>query len=142
MKAAEIHFIQELILGDYEQSIGMQPPWDWVGPLETKKTFLFDIVANKRNGIDCDRMDYFVRDTHQLNVAKSFDALRLMKFARVYPVQRDDTGTFTEICFHKKECWNITELFFTRATACTEGLPTQSEQRSGYDDWGSACAGQ
>ena len=102
MKAAEIHFIQELILGDYEQSIGMQPPWDWVGPLETNKKFLFDIVANKRNGIDCDRMDYFVRDTHQLNVAKSFDALRLMKFARVYPVQRDDTGTFTEICFSQK----------------------------------------
>ena len=44
LKAAEIHFIQELILGDYEQSIGMQPSWDWVGPLETNKKFLFDIV--------------------------------------------------------------------------------------------------
>ena len=114
LKAAQIHFIQELILGDHEESTGMQPPWKWNGPLESHKQFLYDIVANKRNGIDVDKMDYFLRDTHQLNVAKSFDALRLMRFARVYPVQRGDVGTCTEICFHKKECWNITELFHTR----------------------------
>ena len=110
---SEIHFIQELILGDAEEAHGMQPPFVWKGRGPCKQ-FLYDIVANKRNGIDVDKMDYFLRDTHVLNVAKSFDALRLMRFARVYPVQRDDSYTSTEICFHKKECWNITELFHTR----------------------------
>jgi HD superfamily phosphohydrolase len=40
-------------------------------------------VANKRNGIDVDKFDYFARDCHMLGITKSFDATRLMKFARV-----------------------------------------------------------
>ena len=74
---ADIHFIQELILGDpSEAPVG----FNWIGRGE--KTFLYDIVANKRNGIDVDKFDYFARDCHGLGLTKSFDAKRLMKFAR------------------------------------------------------------
>lgn len=52
----------------------------WIGRGE--KTFLYDIVANKRNGIDVDKFDYFARDCHVLGLTKSFDSLRLMRFAR------------------------------------------------------------
>lgn len=82
---ADIHFVQELILGDREEA---PAEFQWVGR-GPEKSFLYDIVANKRNGIDVDKFDYFARDCHVLGVTKSFDASRLMKFARVYPVTRE-----------------------------------------------------
>jgi HD superfamily phosphohydrolase len=77
LNSDDIHFIKELILGDAgEAPEGFQ----WRGRGE--KTFLYDIVANKRNGIDVDKFDYFARDCFVLGLTKSFDAMRLMKFAR------------------------------------------------------------
>ena len=79
----DVHFIKELILGDEDESpVGFQ----WKGRGE--KTFLYDIVANKRNGIDVDKFDYFARDCHVLNIQKSFDSTRLMRFAMVHRVPR------------------------------------------------------
>ena len=83
----DIHFIQELILGDASDA---PPGFVWNGR-GSGKSFLYDIVANKRNGIDVDKFDYFARDCHVLGVTKSFDASRLMRFARVYPVTREIT---------------------------------------------------
>lgn len=53
--------------------------FEWKG--RGNKTFLYDIVANKRNGIDVDKFDYFARDCHVLGLTKSFDASRLVRFA-------------------------------------------------------------
>jgi HD superfamily phosphohydrolase len=113
LNEADIHFIKELILGDeHEAPEGFQ----WVG--RGDKTFLYDIVANKRNGIDVDKFDYFARDCHVLGISKSFDCLRLMKFAMVHRVNRSGEGDNSkgqlEICFHQKEAWNLFELFHTR----------------------------
>jgi HD superfamily phosphohydrolase len=77
LTSEDIHFIKELILGDPAEA---PPGFQWVG--RGVKTFLYDIVANKRNGIDVDKFDYFARDCHSLGLTKSFDAKRLMKFAR------------------------------------------------------------
>lgn len=77
MTDEDIHFIKELILGD---SSHVPKGFEWKGRGE--KTFLYDIVANKRNGIDVDKFDYFARDCKALGLSKSFDELRLMKFAR------------------------------------------------------------
>ena len=134
----DIHFIKELMLGDESEApIG----FEWKG--RGKKTFLYDIVANKRNGIDVDKFDYFARDCHVLGITKSFDCYRLMRFARVMSVIRNTDSKKTmkdtnsnnkrmldaaddkikhqdkyhenlEICFHVKEAWNICELFHTR----------------------------
>lgn len=73
----DIHFIKELILGDANEG---PAGFEWKG--RGNKTFLYDIVANKRNGIDVDKFDYFARDCYVMGLTKSFDALRLMKFAR------------------------------------------------------------
>eukprot|EP01041_Mallomonas_annulata_P004648 gene4648-9219_t len=79
----DIHFIQELILGDKEDApIGFQ----WKG--RGNKTFLYDIVANKRNGIDVDKFDYFARDCQALGLKFTFDYDRIMRFARVFKVKR------------------------------------------------------
>ncbi|KAK1898197.1 Deoxynucleoside triphosphate triphosphohydrolase SAMHD1 [Dissostichus eleginoides] len=51
-----------------------------------KKSFLYEIVANKRNGIDVDKFDYFARDCHHLGIKNNFDHGRFIKFARVCEV--------------------------------------------------------
>lgn len=38
-----------------------------------KLFFFFQIVANKRTGIDVDKFDYFSRDCHCLGISNSFD---------------------------------------------------------------------
>jgi deoxynucleoside triphosphate triphosphohydrolase SAMHD1 len=48
----EIHFIKELVLGSEEDApLGFQ----WKGQ-PPEKAFLYDIVANHRNGIDVDKV--------------------------------------------------------------------------------------
>ena len=51
---ADVHFIKELVLGGPESA---PDGFIWVGRGE--KTFLYDIVANKRNGIDVDKVGPF-----------------------------------------------------------------------------------
>lgn len=72
----DIQFIKELMLGDKKDG---PADFEWKG--RGNKTFLYDIVANKRNGIDVDKFDYFARDCHVLGLTKSFDASRLVRFA-------------------------------------------------------------
>ncbi|KAK1898152.1 Deoxynucleoside triphosphate triphosphohydrolase SAMHD1 [Dissostichus eleginoides] len=38
-----------------------------------KKSFLYEIVANKRSGIDVDKFDYFARDSYHLGIKNNFD---------------------------------------------------------------------
>lgn len=49
--------------------------------------FYPQIVANKRNGIDVDKWDYFLRDCHHLGMRNSFDYTRFIHFARVIFVE-------------------------------------------------------
>ncbi len=76
LNKSDIQFVKELILGDDHC---LPEGFNWVG--RPGKEFLYDIVANKRNGIDVDKFDYFARDCHALGLTKSFDESRLMKFA-------------------------------------------------------------
>jgi deoxynucleoside triphosphate triphosphohydrolase SAMHD1 len=43
-------------------------------------------VANKRNGVDVDKWDYFARDCHNLGIRSNFDHTRFMKLVRVIEV--------------------------------------------------------
>ncbi|CAL8251322.1 unnamed protein product [Arctogadus glacialis] len=94
-------FIKELIVGK---------PADAEQPGSYKeKSFLFDIVSNKRNGIDVDKFDYFARDCHHLGIKNSFDHHRFMKFARVCEVEGK-----MQICVRDKEVGNLYDLFHAR----------------------------
>jgi HD superfamily phosphohydrolase len=73
------------------------------------KRFLFEIVANKRNGVDVDKFDYFARDCHHLGIPTSFDFRRYMKFVRV--IEADGV---LQICVRDKEVYNVYEMFHTR----------------------------
>eukprot|EP00891_Asterochloris_glomerata_P001740 jgi/Astpho2/1740/e_gw1.00032.48.1_t len=70
------------------------------------KRFLFDIVANERNSIDVDKVDYLQRDSLYCNVKVSCHFSRLTQFTKVI----DD-----EICFKWSEYENCFQLFQSRA---------------------------
>ncbi|KAJ8020950.1 Deoxynucleoside triphosphate triphosphohydrolase SAMHD1 [Holothuria leucospilota] len=84
--------------------------WPYEGRTK-EKSFLYEIVANKRNGIDVDKWDYFARDSLYLGVSCSFDWRRCMMFARV--LEKDEEK---QICTRDKEVTNLYSMFHTRYT--------------------------
>lgn len=71
-----------------------------------EKRFLYDIVANGRNGIDVDKFDYIARDSRACGLGCSFQFKRLLQTMRVM----DD-----EICYRAKEYLTVHKLFNARA---------------------------
>ena len=67
--------------------------------------YLYEIVSNGKSGLDCDKIDYLLRDTKNIGLASSFEYNRLFSQARVI----QDT-----ICYPDKEVFNIYELFHSR----------------------------
>uniref|UniRef100_H3BG19 Deoxynucleoside triphosphate triphosphohydrolase SAMHD1 n=1 Tax=Latimeria chalumnae TaxID=7897 RepID=H3BG19_LATCH len=102
----DLIFIKEQIAGPIpEGDTGY--PWPYEGRPE-EKSFLYEIVANKRNGIDVDKWDYFARDCHHLGIQNNFDYKRFLHFARVCDVGKK------HICTRDKEVGNLYDLFHTR----------------------------
>ncbi|XP_078367264.1 deoxynucleoside triphosphate triphosphohydrolase SAMHD1-like isoform X2 [Oculina patagonica] len=95
----DLKFIETLIEGKESQGTDRR----------AEKSFLYEIVANKRTGIDVDKFDYFARDCHGLGINNSFDHKRYIKFARVIFVKGKG-----QICLRDKEVNNIYGLFQTR----------------------------
>ncbi|KAK1897964.1 Deoxynucleoside triphosphate triphosphohydrolase SAMHD1 [Dissostichus eleginoides] len=79
-----------------------------------EKSFLYEIVNNKRNGIDVDKFDYFARDSHHLGIKNNFDHGRFIKFARVCEVDEQKGDGQKHICTRDKEVNNLYDLFHTR----------------------------
>ncbi|XP_037351402.1 deoxynucleoside triphosphate triphosphohydrolase SAMHD1 [Talpa occidentalis] len=103
----DICFIKEQIEGPHG-SPDSKSKWPYQGrPKE--KSFLYEIVANKRNGIDVDKWDYFARDCHHLGIQNNFDYKRFIKFARVCEVENRK-----HICTREKEVGNLYDMFHTR----------------------------
>ncbi|XP_010242985.1 PREDICTED: deoxynucleoside triphosphate triphosphohydrolase SAMHD1 homolog isoform X2 [Nelumbo nucifera] len=71
-----------------------------------EKHFLYDIVANGRNGIDVDKFDYIARDCRACGLGCNFQFERLMETMRVLG---------DEICYRSKDYLTIHKLFATRA---------------------------
>lgn len=67
--------------------------------------YLYEIVSNGKSGLDCDKIDYLLRDTKNIGLNSSFEYNRLFSQARVI----QDT-----ICYPDKEVFNIYELFHSR----------------------------
>jgi HD superfamily phosphohydrolase len=71
----------------------------------TSRKFLYDIVANKRNGIDVDKFDYLERDAYHLGLKTTYSHKRLMGASKVVADQ---------VCFHVREAYSVYEMFHTR----------------------------
>ncbi|XP_077410816.1 deoxynucleoside triphosphate triphosphohydrolase SAMHD1 [Vanacampus margaritifer] len=102
----DMDFIKELIAGPLETNAAL--PWPYAGRSKDK-SFLYEIVANKRNGIDMDKWDYFARDCHNLGIQNNSDYRRYLKFARVCEVDGEKL-----ICTRDKEVGNLYDMFYTR----------------------------
>ncbi|EDO35455.1 predicted protein [Nematostella vectensis] len=107
----DMEFIQELIAGPRNMETPLKTQdWPYTGR-SVEKSYLYEIVANKRTGIDVDKWDYFARDCHNLGIRNSFDHKRFMKLARVIKV-----GKRQQICIRDKEAGNIYDMFHTRTS--------------------------
>lgn len=103
---ADLRFVKHLING-----LKPEEPFPTTIGRDASKRFLFDIVANKRNGIDVDKMDYFMRDSvacfgHMPDV----QVPRLVNCARV--IECDGQ---TQICYEEKVALTLSALFNLRA---------------------------
>ncbi|XP_073325855.1 deoxynucleoside triphosphate triphosphohydrolase SAMHD1-like [Pagrus major] len=104
----DLDFIKEMIYGPLDTEVVQDNEWPYKGRSEDK-SFLYEIVSNKRNGIDVDKFDYFARDCHHLGMKNNFDYHRFFHFARVCEVDGKK-----QICVRDKEEGNIYDMFHTR----------------------------
>ncbi|XP_010562849.1 PREDICTED: deoxynucleoside triphosphate triphosphohydrolase SAMHD1 isoform X1 [Haliaeetus leucocephalus] len=103
----DMNFIKEQIGGPIDET-ACEKSWPYRGR-QKEKSFLYEIVANKKNGIDVDKWDYFARDCHHLGIQNNFDYKRLLKFTRVCEVKNQK-----HLCTRDKEVGNLYDMFHTR----------------------------
>ncbi|RNF25718.1 SAM domain-containing protein [Trypanosoma conorhini] len=93
---------------------GLSPRLPWPTDIGRPpcKRFLVDIVANKRNGLDVDRLDYFLRDSLACYGRASLDVHvpRLLSACKVFCYE----GEY-QICFEEKMALNLGDIFNVRA---------------------------
>ncbi|XP_053530219.1 deoxynucleoside triphosphate triphosphohydrolase SAMHD1 isoform X1 [Ictalurus punctatus] len=100
----DFEFIHELIEGT-------RPSTDSLNrERHERKSYLYEIVANKETGIDVDKMDYFSRDCHHVGMKSNFSHERYVMFARVCTNKKNEK----HICTRDKEAINMYELFHNR----------------------------
>ena len=103
----DLNFVEHLIHG-----IKPHAPWPENIGRPPAKRFLFDIVANKRNGIDVDKLDYFLRDAINCYGKPGIDCQisRLLSCSRVISAESEP-----QICFQEKVALSLEDIFLLRA---------------------------
>lgn len=76
-----------------------------IDPSPEDTSYIYQIVANKMNGIDCDKLDYIVRDTYNIGLSYSIDTSRLIMKSKVIN---------NKICFPSKCYYELVDIFYTR----------------------------
>lgn len=75
-------------------------------PVDPERPWMYEIVANKRNGIDVDKFDYLIRDTQKINMHQvSFSPMMIIQSARIVD------GL---LCYPEKYDFEIKKLFESR----------------------------
>ncbi|KAG8341363.1 hypothetical protein TRVL_07808 [Trypanosoma vivax] len=94
--------------------VGLSPgtPWPTNVGRSPEKRFLVDVIANKRNGVDMDRLDYFMRDSIACYGRAAFDVHipRLFSASKVFCFEGEH-----QICFEEKTALSLVKMFTVRA---------------------------
>ncbi|XP_053391575.1 deoxynucleoside triphosphate triphosphohydrolase SAMHD1-like [Mercenaria mercenaria] len=103
----DIEFIKELIgvPEDLDAEV-----WPCRGR-NKNKSFLYEVVANRVNGIDVDRWDYIARDSYMLGMKTTFEHNRLIQHARVLMAEGR-----RQICYRDKAAQDLYDMFYARLT--------------------------
>ncbi|KAF6210110.1 hypothetical protein GE061_015866 [Apolygus lucorum] len=96
LKKKDLDFICRLISGEV--------------PKDEKNFFLYEIIANKENGLDVDKFEYILRDTKQFGQAFSLGIDRIMDHVGI--VEKDEVKY---IGFREKIKHALLEVFVNRA---------------------------
>ena len=105
---SERKLVKDLILGKDPRKDEIDQKCDYEEK-EMEKWFLFEIVSNKRNGIDCDKFDYLMRDSYYVGAKNNFDCMRYFQTTRIIPVDGQ-----LQVCVRDKEYLNLYEMFHMR----------------------------
>ncbi|KAL4439253.1 hypothetical protein ABPG77_004155 [Micractinium sp. CCAP 211/92] len=97
LSAEELARVKDLMLGE----LNYTDKADWAG-----REWMFDVVANKRNGLDVDKLDYLKRD----NVACG--ELTTSEFSALYENMRVIRG---EVCFRASVRSAVQDVYAARA---------------------------
>lgn len=76
-----------------------------INPSENDTEFIYQIIANNKTGIDCDKFDYLLRDTYNLGLPYTFECNRFIENAKVID---------NDICYSDKLVYDIYDLFNLR----------------------------
>ncbi|RNF01352.1 SAM domain-containing protein [Trypanosoma rangeli] len=103
----DARFIEVCILG-----LSPKSPWPTGTGRPPCKRYLVDIVANKRNGLDVDRLDYFLRDSLACYGRAALDVHipRLLSACKVFCFE----GEY-QLCFEEKMALSLGDIFNVRA---------------------------
>ena len=93
-----------LTTSDVEEIINMINPSE-----DLKHNWKYQIVANKINQLDVDKLDYIQRDCFYLGMKCAGEYSRIIKDAMVFDVEEG-----TQICWPVKLQYEIFQLFATR----------------------------
>ena len=69
------------------------------------RSFIYEIVANFRNGIDVDKFDYIKRDTFYCGLNYTIDCSRIIKSVKVIG---------NKLCYLDKSYKDIKDIFYVR----------------------------
>ena len=118
----DVRMIQDLIIGKSTPDPSYSGFDHQISKSYDEEGWMFDIVNNKRNSIDVDKLDYIDRDTIRLGLHNyTYDNTKLLNGARII----DD-----QICYSKDSALSIHDLFITRyklfrdiyTHKCTQGI--------------------
>ena len=99
----DLEFIKELIDSKEKTRISKRSKDDG-------KNFFYEIVSNKKTGIDVDKWDYICRDSHHVGINTSFESKRLLKLCKVVT----DSDKKTHIAWPEREFDNVLQMFEQR----------------------------
>ena len=99
-------------------------PWRFTGRDE-EKCFLYEIIANKKTGIDVDKWDYFLRDSYFLKINHVFDYDRYILQSRLIKTGARNRWT---ICIRDKEKSMIEDMFLDRTRLHCRGYQHRVKQ--------------